>query len=100
MDRDPETALEPMTVAIQSPPFVLLSSDGILKDRARGKEILSKKMMLSVYTLTRFDFEISGKSMPPGTYKASLAFDAERPDLGEAALLILPKSYTVEFRLP
>ncbi len=72
----------------------------LLIRNAKGKDILSKKMRLSVYTLTRFDFEISGERMPPGIYKASLAFDGERPDLGDAALLILPKSYTVDFRLP
>lgn len=67
---------------------------------AKGKEVLSTKTMLSVFGLSKFSFDIPGKNMPPGTYKASLLFDADRPDLGDAALLILPKSYTVDFRLP
>jgi hypothetical protein len=66
----------------------------------KGKEILKEKMQISVYETSSKRFDIPGKSMPPGVYKATLNFDAERPDLGDAALLVLPKNYTVEFRLP
>jgi hypothetical protein len=67
---------------------------------AKGKELHKEKMQISVYETSSKRFDIPGKSMPPGVYKATLNFDAERPDLGDAALLVLPKNYTVEFRLP
>lgn len=67
---------------------------------AKGKELLKDKIQISVYETGSKRFDIPGKTMPPGVYKATLNFDAERPDLGDAALLVLPKSYTVEFRLP
>ncbi|MCZ7557152.1 MAG: hypothetical protein M5R41_12205 [Bacteroidia bacterium] len=67
---------------------------------AKGKELFKEKMPISVYETGSKRFDIPGKTMPPGVYKATLNFDAERPDLGDAALLVLPKNYTVEFRLP
>ncbi len=65
-----------------------------------GKEVFSIKVELAVFTMLRRRFDIPGSDMPPGLYKATIKFDTERPDLGADALLVLPKTYTVEFKLP
>jgi hypothetical protein len=53
-----------------------------------------------VFETERIIVAIRSEAMPPGRYKAVLNFDAERPDLGADALLVLPKKYTVDLNMP
>jgi hypothetical protein len=67
---------------------------------AKGKIVHSLQRRIDVFESERIIVAIRSEAMPPGKYKAVLNFDAERPDLGADALLILPKKYTVDLNMP
>lgn len=73
---------------------------GMVVMNAKGKIVHSLQRRVDVFESERIIEAIRSEVMPPGKYKVVLNFDAERPDLGADALLILPKKYTVELNMP
>lgn len=67
---------------------------------AKGKIVHTLQRRIDVFEAERIIVAIRSEVMPPGKYRAVLNFDAERPDLGADALLVLPKKYTVDLNMP
>jgi hypothetical protein len=64
------------------------------------KSVFTCSSMIDIYGKQRLTFDIKGGSIPPGLYKAVVRFDTERPDLGDAVIPVLPKKYTIDFKMP
>lgn len=66
---------------------------------ASKKTLFSTRHELAVFIESKRRYGLPAKDMPPGKYTAIIVFDTDRPDLGEHALQVLPKTFTVEFQL-
>lgn len=65
-----------------------------------GKFSRTLHRLLDVYEPQRLVIPMKGGDIPPGRYKVRLNFDSDRTDLGEEAIPVLPKKYTVEIKMP
>ena len=66
----------------------------------RGKAVYSRKGPLDVYGKSTEKVVLPSVSVPKGRYKVRMRFDTEREDLGDKAIPIMPKNYTVDISMP
>ncbi|MBR9975797.1 MAG: hypothetical protein KFF77_09475 [Bacteroidetes bacterium] len=65
-----------------------------------GKVSRKLHRLLDVYEPQRLVIPMKGGDIPPGRYKVFLNFVSDRLDLGDEAIPVLPKKYTVEINMP
>ena len=65
----------------------------------RGKTIFTSTDRVDVYGMATLDYMLSAETVRKGTYRLFLNFDSDREDLGEHAIPVLPKKFSVKISM-
>ena len=72
---------------------------GLRIQQGGGKTILEKTSTVDIYERGVVRESLPAERVPKGSYRIFLNFDSDRLDLGDRAIPVLPKKFTVDIRM-
>jgi len=69
-------------------------------ENGSGKEVHARKGPVDVYGKGTVEVVQPSDAVPPGRYRVYMNFDSDREDLGDRAIPVLPKKYTIDISMP